>query len=219
MEAETSFILPWFLLFLLSLSSSGFSSAKITPWFPSSINVKPEQEQLSVSVSTKTKLYEAKYFTQTLDHFNYQPQSYQTFQQRYLINYKYWGGADKLAPIFVYTGNEGDIEWFAQNTGFMFDTAPHFKALLVFIEVPNYVHSNSFFPNLVWRINVSVLLYISCGYGSIGSTGNQFRLEAIKMWLTAMRACSDIWPQRRPWRTMPLSSLISRRIYLRLTLL
>ncbi|GJZ28230.1 lysosomal Pro-X carboxypeptidase-like protein [Tanacetum coccineum] len=38
------------------------------------------------------------------------------------------------APIFVYTGNEGNIEWFAQNTGFMYDIAPEFKALLVFIE-------------------------------------------------------------------------------------
>ncbi|OMP08759.1 lysosomal Pro-X carboxypeptidase-like protein [Corchorus olitorius] len=26
--------------------------------------------------------------------------------------------------------NGGDIEWFAQNTGFMFDVAPSFKALL-----------------------------------------------------------------------------------------
>ncbi|CAL5334462.1 unnamed protein product [Camellia sinensis] len=31
-------------------------------------------------------------------------------------------------------GNEADIEWFAQNTGFMFDKAPNFRALLVFIE-------------------------------------------------------------------------------------
>ncbi|CAA0818810.1 alpha/beta-Hydrolases superfamily protein [Striga hermonthica] len=31
-------------------------------------------------------------------------------------------------------GNEGGIEWFAQNTGFMFEIAPIFKAMLVFIE-------------------------------------------------------------------------------------
>lgn len=81
------------------------------------------------------KPYKTKYFTQILDHFNYYPKSYDTFQQRYLINDTHWGGANKKAPIFVYTGNEGDIEWFAQNTGFLFDNAPHFNALLVFIEV------------------------------------------------------------------------------------
>lgn len=37
-------------------------------------------------------------------------------------------------PIFVYTGNEGNIEGFWKNTGFIFDIAPQFKALVVFIE-------------------------------------------------------------------------------------
>jgi len=122
------FLLVWCSFF--ALLSSTVSVAKIAPTFPSSI-IRPEQ----LLISTKHQLYKTKYFTQTLDHFNFTPQSYQTFQQRYLINDTYWGGADKNAPIFVYTGNEGEIEWFAQNTGFMFETAPHFKALLVFIEV------------------------------------------------------------------------------------
>ncbi|CAN1774739.1 Lysosomal Pro-X carboxypeptidase, partial [Linum perenne] len=60
--------------------------------------------------------------------------SYQTLQQRYLINYTFWtthaAGDKNPAPIFVYAG----IEWFARNTGFMFDIAPRFNALLVFIE-------------------------------------------------------------------------------------
>jgi lysosomal Pro-X carboxypeptidase len=95
----------------------------------------PELQQSLVSVPNG--LYRTKFFTQILDHFNYNPQSYQTFQQRNLINDTYWGGAKKKAPIFVYTGNEGDIEWFTQNTGFMFEIAPYFNALLVFIEVNN----------------------------------------------------------------------------------
>ncbi|KHN33176.1 Lysosomal Pro-X carboxypeptidase [Glycine soja] len=98
-------------------------------------------------LSAQNGLYTAKFFTQTLDHFNYNPQSYQTFQQRYLINDTYWGGAKNNAPIFVYMGNEGDIEWFAQNTGFMFETAPYFKALLVFIEHRYYGKSFPFGGN------------------------------------------------------------------------
>lgn len=109
-----------------------FSSSHIIPKFPSPL-IRPEQQLNSASV--KNKLYRTKFYTQILDHFNYNPQSYQTFQQRYLINDTYWGGAKKKAPIFVYTGNEGNIEWFTQNTGFMFEKAPYFNALLVFIEV------------------------------------------------------------------------------------
>ncbi|KAL7229111.1 hypothetical protein ACSBR2_007747 [Camellia fascicularis] len=102
------------------------------------------------------------FFTQTLDHFNYNPQSYDTFQQRYLINDTYWGGAKNNAPIFVYTGNEGEIEWFAQNTGFMFETAPSFKALLIFIEHRFYGQSMPFGgdKNIAYQ-NSSTLGYLS----------------------------------------------------------
>ena len=37
-------------------------------------------------------------------------------------------------PIFFYTGNEGDITEFLNATGFMFDIAPQFEALIVFAE-------------------------------------------------------------------------------------
>lgn len=36
--------------------------------------------------------------------------------------------------MFFYAGNEGDIESFWNNTGFMFDIAPLFQALVVFPE-------------------------------------------------------------------------------------
>ncbi|XP_044507540.1 lysosomal Pro-X carboxypeptidase-like [Mangifera indica] len=116
-----------FLLLLFSLFSLSSSEAKVIPRFPSKLSA-------SDSANTNHQPFKTKYFTQILDHFNFNPQSYQTFQQKYLINDSFWGGATNNSPIFVYTGNEGDINWFAQNTGFMFDIAPHFKALLVFLE-------------------------------------------------------------------------------------
>lgn len=86
-----------------------------------------------VKTTPKPKIpYKTHYFPQTLDHFTFQPKSSRIFYQKYLINSHYW---HKGAPIFVYTGNEGDIDWFAANTGFMLDIAPKFRALLVFIEV------------------------------------------------------------------------------------
>lgn len=48
---------------------------------------------------------------------------------RYLINDTYWDKHND-SPIFFYTGNEGNIELFAQNTGFMWEIAEEFKATL-----------------------------------------------------------------------------------------
>ncbi|KAL8517724.1 hypothetical protein ACS0TY_015814 [Phlomoides rotata] len=126
----------WLVILLsYAISSFAISIDKIGPVFPSSIIQKETK---------KTQLYEEKFFTQILDHFNYHPQSYDTFQQRYLVNDKYWGGPRNNSPIFLYTGNEGDIEWFANNTGFMYEIAPHFQALLVFIEHRYYGKSIPF---------------------------------------------------------------------------
>jgi lysosomal Pro-X carboxypeptidase len=67
------------------------------------------------------------YYQQTLDHFNF-------FPQRYFINFKYWGGANSTAPIFVTFGGEEELD---PNSfvGFVEENAPAFKALLVYIEV------------------------------------------------------------------------------------
>ncbi|CAL0326723.1 unnamed protein product [Lupinus luteus] len=159
MAIGIQFSITLFSLFSMLHFTFTFSHTIPLPRFPSSL-VHPEL-QLS-SDSAEKNLYKTKFFTQILDHFNYNPQSYQTFQQRYLINDTYWGGFKKKAPIFVYTGNEGDIEWFTQNTGFMFEKAPHFKALLVFIEHRFYGKSIPFGGNKkIAYANSSTLGYLS----------------------------------------------------------
>lgn len=62
---------------------------------------------------------------------------------RYLYNDTYFN-ATAGGPIFFYTGNEGDIEWFTQNTGLMWDIAPEFGAMLVFAEHRYYGKSYPF---------------------------------------------------------------------------
>ena len=55
--------------------------------------------------------YKVKHAVQKLDHFN--ATDTRNFSQRYLVLDIHW---DKKGPIFVYTGNEGDIIWFFENT-------------------------------------------------------------------------------------------------------
>jgi lysosomal Pro-X carboxypeptidase len=86
--------------------------------------------------------YETRHYTQRLDHFNSAPASYATFQQRYLVNDTFWRG--RTAPILLYAGNEGDVELFANNTGFMWEAAPRFGAMLVFVEHRYYGRSMPF---------------------------------------------------------------------------
>uniref|UniRef100_M8CHP6 Lysosomal Pro-X carboxypeptidase n=1 Tax=Aegilops tauschii TaxID=37682 RepID=M8CHP6_AEGTA len=79
-----------------------------------------------------------------LDHFTFTPNASRLFSHKYLLNDTFWRRKPAAGPLFVYTGNEGDIEWFTTNTGFMFDIAPEFGALLVFIEHRFYGESKPF---------------------------------------------------------------------------
>ncbi|XP_078048841.1 lysosomal Pro-X carboxypeptidase [Augochlora pura] len=81
--------------------------------------------------------YQIKTIQMPVDHFSFSIED--TFKLRYLIN-DTWQGKNN-PPIFFYTGNEGDIEVFAQNTGFMWDIAPEFGALLIFAEHRYYGES------------------------------------------------------------------------------
>ncbi|KAE8743691.1 hypothetical protein FOCC_FOCC010732, partial [Frankliniella occidentalis] len=85
--------------------------------------------------------YVTKYLTVPVDQFSFTWND--TFQLRYLVNDTWWD-KQKPGPIFFYTGNEGDITLFAQNTGFMWDIAAEFRALVVFAEHRYYGKSLPF---------------------------------------------------------------------------
>lgn len=95
----------------------------------------------SLPYSTEPPIsYETLYFDQKIDHFGFLEDG--TFKQRYLVADKHWqkpGG-----PILFYTGNEGDITWFCNNTGFMWETAEELGAMLVFAEHRYYGESLPF---------------------------------------------------------------------------
>lgn len=101
-----------------------------------------QANSFQIVANTNYKPPDEKYHSQLLDHFN--PTVNTRFQQRYLISTEYWD--NNGGPIFFYTGNEGNIETFANNTGFMWDIAPQFHAMLVFAEHRYYGKSNPY-PN------------------------------------------------------------------------
>ncbi|KAH7699157.1 PCP-1.1 protein, partial [Aphelenchoides avenae] len=62
------------------------------------------------------------------------PNDRRTFQMQYLYNLDNYDMTAKNGPLFFYTGNEGAIGTFADNTGIMWDLAKQFKAAVVFAE-------------------------------------------------------------------------------------
>lgn len=87
-----------------------------------------------------TPYFKSYNYTQTLDHFNYKPESYMTFQQRYIVNSKYWGGPNTSNPIFLYMGAEAEVTRLVLMSGFSEVLASKFNGLLVYIEVNLWVH-------------------------------------------------------------------------------
>ncbi|KAI4322347.1 hypothetical protein L6164_022051 [Bauhinia variegata] len=110
-----------------------------------------------------TQDFQTFYYRQTLDHFNYRPESYTTFQQRYLINFKYWagGGAKSSAPIFAYFGAEAPIDGDLKVIGFLTDNAASFKALIVYIEHRYYGQSVPFGSRKEALKNASTIGYFN----------------------------------------------------------
>lgn len=100
------------------------------------------------------------FYNQTLDHFNYRPESYATFPQKYVINSKYWGGPNSSAPIFAFLGAESPIDGTWTYVGFLNENSPRLKALELYIEV-KYIWSwwRLF---LIWYIQTLNYLILLC---------------------------------------------------------
>ena len=128
------FSLQWFAFFFLisltSITATLFNIPRLSPIGGKTLQLQDPETVFSAFWDD----YQTFYYNQTLDHFNYRPESYTSFQQRYAINFKYWGGATSNAPIFVHLGAEAPLNDIPA-TGFLTDDALQFKALLVYIEV------------------------------------------------------------------------------------
>lgn len=59
-----------------------------------------------------------------------------TFRQRYYVCGREWApdNRGRPGPIFFYLGNEADVTLYLNNSGLMWESAPLFRAMLVFAE-------------------------------------------------------------------------------------
>nr|GMC64039.1 lysosomal Pro-X carboxypeptidase [Ipomoea batatas] len=103
--------------------------------------------------------YEIRYFEQRLDHFSFA--DLPPFRHRYLINTDHWLGPSRLGPIFFYCGNEGDIEWFAANSGLVWELAPRFGAMVIVPEHRYYGESMPYGSREEAYKNATTLAYLT----------------------------------------------------------
>ena len=85
-----------------------------------------------------------RFFSNTVDHFSTEipPENggNSSWLQRVLVCDQFFSGVGSGA-IFFYTGNEGDVTLYANNTGLMWENAAAFGAMLVFAEHRYYGQS------------------------------------------------------------------------------
>jgi lysosomal Pro-X carboxypeptidase len=130
MDSLKSFPLLSLIFLVFTFSASAFNMPRL-----GTQRRRTQHEPQTTSSTSDLGDLKTYYYTQTLDHFNYRPDSYTTFKQRYVINYRFWGGANASAPIFAYLGAEESLDDDLPIIGFLSDNAPRFQALQVYIEV------------------------------------------------------------------------------------
>jgi Serine carboxypeptidase S28 len=87
-----------------------------------------------VAVQSQIPAPATSWFNQRLDHYSFTLSDEVTWRQRYLYTTAYLNSSKPLNAIVFYTGNEGDIEMFYENTGFAFVLAARYNSLVVFGE-------------------------------------------------------------------------------------
>ncbi|KAL5580175.1 hypothetical protein UlMin_012617 [Ulmus minor] len=161
--SSLSIILSRQWLHLYSLLLLSITTASATKFIPrlSPIRQTFRHDPETLSLTAIWEDLETFFYTQTLDHFNYRPESYSTFQQRYVINSKYWGGPKSKAPILAFFGAEESLDDDISGIGFLPDNAQHFKALLLYIEHRYYGKSIPFGSREEAHKNASTLGYFN----------------------------------------------------------
>nr|GMD27279.1 lysosomal Pro-X carboxypeptidase-like [Ipomoea batatas] len=135
------------------------------------------------------------YYTQTLDHFNYAPQSYATFQQRYIVNSKYWGGAQSNSPIFAWLGAESPIDF---DPKFYGESIPFGEGLIndTIRGFFNYAQALADYAQVLLYIKASLsahdspIIVIGGSYG--GMLASWFRLKYPHIALGALASSAPI---------------------------
>lgn len=126
--------LPWLLLLL---STKSVVSTKIPRLgVHGGLNARNPGSNQALAAAEEFQTF---YYHQTLDHFNYRPESYKTFRQRYIMSFKHWRGANASAPILAYLGEESSLDADIGSIGFLTENAARFGALLVYIEVGGWL--------------------------------------------------------------------------------
>ncbi|XP_062108350.1 uncharacterized protein LOC133819184 [Humulus lupulus] len=169
MNFKLLLLLVSYVLIITTTTNASSSSSPTSNFYPKLPRLSPIignrfflrhlNHQSSLAVSNIPPNYKLFLYNQTLDHFNYQPESYTTFQQRYYVNSKYWGGSNANAPIFAYLGAESPIDGDIPYIGSLVENASSFKALIVFIEHRYYGKSIPYGSWMAVKKNTSRLGY------------------------------------------------------------
>ncbi|CAN1252775.1 Lysosomal Pro-X carboxypeptidase [Linum perenne] len=126
-------------LLIVTLAAAGAASLAAASRFGKIPSLSPTHEGFQVRWSTTSTAEDdvdqlkTLFYNQTLDHFNYAPQSYVTFQQRYVINSRHFT-AGTAGTILVYFGAEAPLDNDLRSIGFLSENGATFGALLVYIE-------------------------------------------------------------------------------------
>ncbi|XP_032905316.1 dipeptidyl peptidase 2 [Amblyraja radiata] len=122
-----------------------------------SIHEKPDKAEKDEKNEKKTNQepeFKEAYFDQLIDHFRFNNHQ-KTYRQRYLITDQFWHKG--IGPIFLYTGNEGDVWDFANSSKFITELATEQQALVIFAEHRYYGRSLPFGKKSYERANIEFL--------------------------------------------------------------